>query len=82
MVTTATVLRGMDSFEREAREVAEVRWELRHRLMAQFLDGVHELLARLRRVAERKTAAGDPDAAELRAELERWRVRFELLSNM
>lgn len=59
---------------REARELAELRQELRDRLMRQDPAGATQPLARLRQVA---LADGD---LELRAEYERWSFRFELLA--
>jgi hypothetical protein len=56
----------------EAKMLAELRQELRDRLMLQDTDGAVTPLARLRVVAE-----GD---LELRAEYERWSFRFELLA--
>lgn len=56
----------------EAKMLAELRQELRERLMTQDPDGAVTPLARLRQVAE-----GD---LELRAEYERWSFRFELLA--
>ena len=56
----------------EAKELANLRQELRDRLMLQDTDGAITPLARLREVAE-----GD---LELRAEYERWSFRFELLA--
>lgn len=58
----------------EAKELAELRQELRDRLMTQDTGGATCALARLREVA---LAAGD---LELRAEYERWSFRFELLA--
>ena len=64
--------------ERELRDLARVRRELRQRLLMQVGDGVTEMLDRFKRAAER-----DPDrAAELRNEYERWRLRFDLLAVM
>jgi hypothetical protein len=57
---------------REERELAELRQELRERLIAQDCEGAGLALARLRQVA-----AND---LELRAEYERWSFRFELLA--
>ena len=57
---------------REAKELAELRQELRERLIAQDCDGAVRALDRLRQVA-----TGD---LELRAEYERWSFRFELLA--
>ncbi len=57
---------------REARELAELRQQLRERLMSQDTEGAVTPLIRLRQVAE-----GD---LELRAEYERWSFRFELLA--
>jgi len=56
----------------EAKELANLRQELRDRLMHQDTDGAITPLARLREVAQ-----GD---LELRAEYERWSFRFELLA--
>lgn len=56
----------------EAKELANLRQELRERLMHQDTHGAIVPLARLRQVAE-----GD---LELRAEFERWSFRFELLA--
>jgi hypothetical protein len=61
---------------REAREVARIRQELRERLMSDQHEGAAEVLARLRYLAE----DGDTASPELRAEYERWRMRFELLA--
>ncbi len=59
---------------REAREVAKIRQELRERLMTQRHEGAAEVLARLLRIADSDRSA----SAELRSEVERWKVRFEL----
>jgi hypothetical protein len=59
---------------REEKELAELRQELRVRLMTQDLDGAVQPLSRLRQVA---VAEGD---VELRAEYERGSFRFELLA--
>jgi hypothetical protein len=59
---------------REAKELAELRQQLRDRLVAQDVGGANVPLARLRQVA---VSEGD---LELRAEYERWSFRFELLA--
>lgn len=56
----------------ESRALAELRRELRERLMSQDPNGALSPLARLREVCD-----GD---LELRAEYERWFFRFELLA--
>lgn len=64
--------------ERELRDLAKMRRELRERLLQQVGEGTPEILDRFRRAAER-----DPErAAELRSEYERWRLRFDLLAVM
>jgi hypothetical protein len=64
--------------EREHRDLARMRRELRDRLLSQVGEGAPEILDRFRRAAEQ-----DPDrAAELRSEYERWRLRFDLLAVM
>jgi hypothetical protein len=60
----------------EEREVARIRQELRERLMSQKSEGVQEILACLRRFADRETGGIN----DLRSEYERWKLRFELLS--
>ena len=57
---------------REAKELAFLRHQLREHLLAQNVDGAAAPLSRLHEVA-----AGD---RELRAEYERWAFRFELLA--
>lgn len=57
---------------REARELASLRHQLREHLLAQDAGGALVPLTRLHEVA-----AGD---RELRAEYERWAFRFELLA--
>ena len=54
---------------RELRELAHIRQELRERLMALDPGGTGSILDRL-------AALG---GGELRGEVERWRLRFELL---
>lgn len=61
---------------REARELARIRHELRERLMTERYDGANDVLDRLRVAAEDQ----DLTTPELRAEYERWRMRFELLA--
>lgn len=56
----------------EAKELADLRQNLRDHLMAQDAGGVSDILTRLREVA-----SGDD---ELCAEYERWAFRFELLA--
>jgi hypothetical protein len=56
----------------EAKELAQLRQELRDRLMTQDCVGAVTPLARLRRVAGVDL--------ELRAEYERWSFRFEMLA--
>lgn len=56
---------------REARELAVIRFELRERLLTQRTDGIDPLLARM-------SALGGDDP-ELKGEVERWQLRFELL---
>jgi hypothetical protein len=60
---------------RAARELARIRQELRERLMNCRMDGADSVLDRLRVAAEELA----PVAPELRAEYERWRLRFDLL---
>jgi hypothetical protein len=62
--------------EREAREVSRIRQELRERLMGGRLDGVSEVIACLARLADKDVLV------DLRQEVERWRLRFELLSSL
>ena len=62
--------------ERDVREVSRIRQELRERLMGEKLDGVSDVLACLSRLAEKDVMS------ELRQEVERWRLRFELLSSL
>ena len=62
--------------ERDVREVSRIRQELRERLMGEKLDGVSDVLACLSRLAEQDVLS------ELRQEVERWRLRFELLSSL
>jgi hypothetical protein len=62
--------------EPERQKMAEIRRELRERLMAQRTDGVADVLACLRRFADRQ----DDGVSDLRREYERWRLRFELLA--
>jgi hypothetical protein len=62
--------------EGEFREVSKIRQELRERLMAEKLDGVSEILACLQRLAEKDVRA------DLKNEVERWRVRFELMGRL
>lgn len=61
---------------REACEVAQIRQELRIRLMSAQFEGAADVLARFRRIADE----GELEDADLRSEYERWKVRFELLS--
>lgn len=58
------------------RELARIRSELRLRLMSRRYDGTADILQRLEQAAQRQPA----QAAELRSEYERWRMRFDLLS--
>lgn len=64
------------SGERQDREVARIRQELRERLMSERHEGVHEVLSCLRRLAEKE----DDGISDLRGEYERWRLRFELIA--
>ena len=57
---------------RNAQVVARIRQELRERLMSEDHEGAWEALAVLDHLAERE--------GELRGEVERWRMRFELLA--
>lgn len=62
---------------REAVAAARIRQELRERLMAERssrMGGVWEILAAFGRLADVHP--------ELRPEVERWRVRFELLADL
>ena len=52
--------------------VADIRRELRERLMAERAEGVDDVLGRLWALAEREP--------ELRREHARWAMRFELLA--
>jgi hypothetical protein len=61
---------------RDDREVAKIRQELRERLMSERHEGVNEILACLRRLADKQ----DDGISDLRSEYERWKLRFELLS--
>jgi hypothetical protein len=54
------------------RRVADIRRELRERLMSQRADGVDAVLGRLWALAETQP--------ELRREHARWAMRFELLA--
>jgi hypothetical protein len=54
------------------RPVADIRRELREKLMSERADGVDEVLRRLWALAERQP--------ELRREHARWAMRFELLA--
>ncbi len=58
------------------RELARIRSELRLRLMSRRYDGTADILQRLEQAAQNQPA----QAAELRSEYERWRMRFDLLS--
>jgi len=60
----------------EKKEMARIRHELRERLMSERVDGVNEVLASLRRYADRE----DDGISDLRREYERWRLRFQLLA--
>ena len=62
--------------ERDVREVSRIRQELRERLMGEKLEGVSDVLACLARLAEKDVLS------ELRQEVERWRLRFDLLSSL
>jgi hypothetical protein len=62
--------------ERDQTEMAQIRRELRERLMAERTDGVADVLASLRRFADRQ----DDGISDLRREYERWRLRFHLLA--
>jgi hypothetical protein len=62
--------------EREQREMARLRKELRDRLMNERTDGVADVLACLRRFADRQ----DDGVSDLRREYDRWRLRFELIA--
>jgi hypothetical protein len=62
--------------EREVREVSRIRQELRERLMAEKLDGVSDILACLAALAEKDVRV------DLKNEVERWRLRFELMSRL
>lgn len=57
---------------REARELARIRTELRDRLMTQRYEGTPAVLERFDTLVGADT--------DLRSELERWRMRFQLLS--
>ena len=57
-----------------ARVVARIRQELRERLMAEDHEGAWEALAVLDHLAEAER--------ELRGEVERWRMRFQLLASV
>jgi len=63
--------------EKDVREVSRIRQELRDRLMAERHEGVGDVLAVLRRLAER-----DIQATDLRKEYERWALRFYLLERV
>jgi hypothetical protein len=54
------------------REIAKIRQELRARLMAETPDGTGQIIDRFAILAA--------DDIEMRSEVERWRIRFELLS--
>ena len=60
----------------ETRELARIRGELRLRLMSRRYDGTSEILQRLEEAAKRTPA----NARELRNEYERWRMRFEMMT--
>ena len=62
--------------ERDVREVSRIRQELRERLMGEKLDGVSEVLAGLSRLADKDVLSG------LRQEVDRWRLRFDLLASL
>ncbi len=62
--------------EREVREVSKIRQELRERLMEEKLEGVGDILACLQRLAEKDVRV------DLKNEVQRWRVRFELMSRL
>jgi hypothetical protein len=80
-LSASVVMRGMTSLRLDPPgEIARVRQDLRDHLMAGTVEGAGEPLDHLRQVAEGAAARGDREAAELRAEYERWRVRFELLA--
>ena len=66
--------------DRQAVDLSRVRRELRDRLMAGTAQGADDALARLGRSVDHAAAHGGADAAELRAEHDRWRLRFELLA--
>lgn len=57
---------------RDMLRAARIRQELRERLMAERTDGVWETLRAFGQLAEQHP--------ELKAEVERWRFRFELLA--
>jgi hypothetical protein len=65
---------------REAREVAQIRQELRLRLMSAEYEGAEDVLARFRFIAFYQSDEGEREDPDLRSEYERWKVRFELLS--
>jgi len=57
---------------REVRELARIRTELRERLMTRRYDGAPNVISRFTELAA--------DDRELRGEVERWRMRFQLLA--
>ncbi len=57
----------------EQRELARIRQELRERFADERHEGTRSILARLRALAEHQ------GGADLRAEYERWRFRFDML---
>ncbi len=58
-------------------DIARLRQELRERLMAQQPEGARGILDRLQALAALALSGG----GELNAEVERWRLRFELLES-
>jgi hypothetical protein len=63
---------------RDQLEVARIRHELRERLMTERLLGVNNVLARLRELSEKSPE----DRAELDREIDRWRIRFDVLASV
>jgi hypothetical protein len=63
---------------RDQLEVARIRQELRERLMAERIAGVGGILARL---TELSLKEAPEDRAELVREIERWRIRFDVLAS-
>ncbi len=58
---------------RESRELARIRTELRERLMTRRYDGTPGVISRFGELADGDT--------ELCGEVERWRMRFQLLAS-